>query len=170
VSFSHKAYAFDYALFETELAPLLYQALSGGDTARLAQFVDRHRDALTWPWDPEPLPVEWREELQTADVHSIGDLALTKYYDSGDDNGLAEEWSRIQAQLPDECRATLLGRTFGPQGNHFDPGKMGSYVQDEDAVRRSAALLSQIRMPNLDRYVALLVRARDKGLGLYVTF
>ena len=170
MSFSHNAYAFDYELFETELAPLLYRALSNRDAGPLAQFVDRSLELLTWPWEPERLPAGWREELEEADVHSVGDLALTKYYDSGDDQGMAEEWSLIQAQLPEGCRAALLGSAFGPPGNCFDPGKMGSYFQDASDVRHSIAVLSQVRVPDLDRYVALLIKARDRGMGLYVTF
>lgn len=75
--------------------------------------------------------------------------------------------TRLAAGLADQV---VLGSGFGPQGNCFDPGKMGSYFQDPEDVQQSVAVLSRADLPALDRYIALLLKARDDRVGLYVTF
>ena len=40
MSFDHKAFSFDWRGFQSDLAPILYQALSTGDARGLVTFVD----------------------------------------------------------------------------------------------------------------------------------
>ena len=170
MSMCHKAYALDYALFSRELAPVLFDALATGHTSELSSFVDTHTKALTFPWDASPLPEDWESALHVGDVHEIGDLALTMYYDADDDCGLQELWSGIDDQLPDAARPCLLGTPFGPPENLFDPGRMGSYFQDPSEVVRSRDVVGTLSSYDLSRFLALLEGAARSSRGLYVTF
>jgi len=170
VSLCHKAYVFDAPVFAVELGPVLFQALLTGHLTELMAFVDAHRDQLTYPWEPTPLPPSWRTALERGDAQDIGDLALTKYYDAEEDCGLQEHWTDIEGQLPSEARAALLGTTFGPPQNLFDPGRMGAYFQDAAAVRQSIGALAKAASPEVALYREALTRAAHESRGLYVTF
>lgn len=170
MAMSHKAYAFDYAAFERELAPLLLDALASGNAAALGAFIDTERARLRSPDNGAPLSPEWRSTLTSGDVHELGDIALTKYYDTDSDRGLGEKWAEIDDELPETARAYLLGEAFGPEGNPFDPGRMGSYFQSPEGALQSLTVLARCRHPELARFMHLLSIVTGSGQGLYVTF
>jgi hypothetical protein len=165
---SHKAYEFDWAGFERELAPLLREVLGNNDVEKLAEFVDRNREQCRDLSFGEPLTEAWRSDLTAYDVQQVGDLALTKYYDPLEDFGLAESWMSLSDQLPAEETRALIGEPFGAASVYFDPGYQGSYFQTPAVVRASAHALSG--KPDLNPFLELLERAAKNGKGLYVTF
>jgi hypothetical protein len=166
----HKAYALDHASFLADLGPVLYDALVTGRDAELAKFIDANLPKLSLPWEARPLPTDWRSVLEHGHVHELGDLALTKYYDADDDCGLQEHWLAVEGGLPQAARACLLGDPFGPPGNQFDPGHMGSYFQSPGLSAHSRDLLASRVEPELEPFVGLLEEIVRSGKGLYVTF
>jgi hypothetical protein len=147
-----------------ELAPILSRALESGDPTELRAFVAAHRDTLTDPYEGEPLD----DALDGADVHTLGDHALTRYYDASAPGGLGDAWEELAEDLSPAQRRALLGAPLGPAKNPFDPGRQGSYFQDPDAVRASLAALAGV--DGVDDHVAVLRAAAAKGQGVYVTF
>jgi hypothetical protein len=170
MSMSHKAFVFDWEAFRGELAPLLAASLEDGDPARLVEFGGRHRESLRDPYEGEPLGDDWAEHLEVGDVQEVADFVLTRYYDPTADGGIGEAWAEIEARLDAGQRLALLGRPFGPEETPFDPGRMGSYFQDGDAVRRSLEVLRQADGPELRGYISTLERAVRRAKGVYVTF
>jgi hypothetical protein len=170
MSMCHKAYALDHASFITDLAPILYDALASGHRDGLVEFIGSNLARLTLPWEAKPLPTDWRCVLEHGDVHEVGDLALTLYYDADDDCGLQEHWIAVEEGLPPAARASLLGEPFGPPDNLFDPGRMGSYFQSPSTVGESRDALHGRREPELQPFQALLEQVTRSGKGLYVTF
>lgn len=170
MSMCHKAFVLDYAAFEREIAPILFEALLADDTADLAVFIDANRQSLTLPWDASPLPSAWRTVVDSRDVQQVADIALTKFYDADEDHGLQEHWTAVSERLPNEARLGLLGEPFGPTGALFDPGRMGSYVQEPDRVEQSLQVLRRLCHPELGDFCGLLERAVSLQRGLYVTF
>jgi hypothetical protein len=166
----HKAYALDHASFIGDLAPILYDALVSGRQAKLAEFVDRNLALLTLPCEARPLPADWRSVLEHGDVHEVGDVALTLYYDADDDCGLQEHWLAVEEALPPAARACLLGEPFGPPDNLFDPGRMGSYFQSPSSATQSREVLGSRGEPELQPFRALLDQVATSRKGLYVTF
>ena len=170
MSMCHKAYALSHSSFVAELGPVLYEALRTGRDAGLRCFIESNLSSLTFPWEGQPLPADWSSVLEYNDVHGVGDLALTKYYDAEGDAGLQEHWMTIEIGLSESARRCLLGPPFGPAGTLFDPGRMGSYFQSaEEAVRSRAALVGH-EQPGLEPFLALLDEVVSSGKGLYVTF
>jgi len=170
VSFSHKAFEFDWLRFQVELAPLLYRCLADGRVQPLIEFADQFRDSLAGPYEGEPLEPDWQRNLGDSDVQEVGDYALTRYYSPAADKGLGETWMQVESRLDDEGRHSLLGTAFGPPDNEFDPGKMGSYFQSPDGVRTSLAVLKRVGIKELADYLSLLDTASKHGRGVYVTF
>jgi len=166
----HRAYAFDWARFEVELLDLLERALAAGDLGTLFAFVDEHRSRCRDPYEGEPLSAEWRGRLETDGIQELADFALTKYYDPSDDCGVQELWTHIDNELPDNARAALLGFVIGPLDRRFDPGKMGSYFQTPSMVRSSLLTLAPYNCAELQKYLSLLSRTAETGVGMYVTF
>lgn len=166
----HKAYVFDWDAFERELAPVLSGALRTGRCDDLVVFINSQRGFLTDPYEGEPLPPDWSSLIETPDAHQFGDFALTKYYRASDLDGLADAWEGIDDRALPDIAAALLGETFGPKKNPFDPGKYGSYFQTPKRVRESIAALSKVRWPELSGYRAILKSAARQKKGLYVTF
>lgn len=174
----HRAYAFHHAAFRAELAPVLEAALSAGDAAPLAGFIERHLDALSDPYEGEPLSKDWRKLLESGDVQELGDFALTKYYDGDLDMGLDADWLEVKDDLTQAGASAelLLGAPFGPSSQPFDPSRQGSYFQSEaDVVRahETAALLATQNAKlaeTLAPLLGLLSQAARHGKGLYVTF
>ena len=166
----HKAYVFDWAGFDAELAPVLYRALATGGCDELAAFIDTRRQFLTDPNEGDPLPDDWRALVEAWDAHQLGDLALTRYYQADKADGLRYDWSELSDRASPEVAAALLGTPFGPKGNLFDPGKYGSYFQTPGRVCQSLATLAHLDWPELRRYRALLESAVREGKGVYVTF
>jgi hypothetical protein len=178
MSFDHKAFLFDEARFRAELASTLEAALGSGDLAPLRAFVDEHAARLTDPFDGGALAEGFRDALDEADVHALGDLALTAYYDPSDDVGLGGAWQDVEVAIERAglAPARFLGARLGPRATAFDPGRMGSYFQSRADV---AANLTELRRvigarDDLDEALGeleeLLATASDEETGLYVTF
>jgi hypothetical protein len=87
-----------------------------------------------------------------------------------DDEGLGACWLHVSEWLPQPQRAALLGTSFGPAGNLFDPGRMGSYFQDWLTVQGSRSELHDWPLPELRSFLALLDKAAAEHKGVYVTF
>ncbi len=170
MSMCHKAYALDYEAFAAELAPVLYRALETGHHDELAALIDANQSRLTLPWDGDPIPADWRSVLEQGHDHELGDLALTKYYDPAEDHGVQEHWLSIDEALPEMLRASLLGAPFGPKGNLFDPGRMGSYFQSAAMAAQSRQLLLGRTEPETEPFRDLLEHVVQSNQGVYVTF
>jgi hypothetical protein len=119
----HKAYAFDWTRFEFELHPLLVEALTTDETAKLEAFIDQHLVELTDPYEGEPLSTDWRDTLENRDVHEYGDYALTRYYDPADNWGIGYAWTQLSDELPEPAANAMLGFAIGPAKNLFNPGR-----------------------------------------------
>ena len=61
MSLDHKAYQLDYEQFESELAPILADALETGEIDHLRAFVERNLSELKDPNEGEPLGSDWQE-------------------------------------------------------------------------------------------------------------
>jgi len=185
MSMDHKAYAFDYDRFQTELRPVLEAALVSSDAAQLREFVVRNIASLRSPLTEQPLEAGWEDGLETGDVQEIGDLALTKFYDLDANLGLGADWTEIDEllikQLGKSRGRLTLGDPCGPAHARFDPGSMGSYFQSPQQVRdslnvfdklldRKPDLCDELEDADLDTIREMLAPAADKDLGLYVTF
>ena len=170
MSLDHKAFEFDWGAFSEELAPLLHRALADDDAPALQQFVAAHIAACSSPYDGEPLGEDWEELLETGTVQELADFALTKYYAPERDFGLSGAWLQLEASLPREVRAALLGNPLGPPERPFDPGLQGSYFQTPEQVRESVETLADITQVPLQVFRDQLSEVVAHGKGLYVTF
>jgi hypothetical protein len=175
----HKAYAFDWRAFERdELPGLLTHALETDDTAELLAYVERNRASLKDPYEGDPLSEDWRDMMDNRDIHECGDFALTRFYAPAADRGLGYCWNEIDDALPEKDREVLLGSSFGPPHNRFDPGRYGSYFQVPAQVAVSLTYVRDLELASLDendrelrrRFASLLKECVANGLGLYVTF
>ena len=173
----HKAFLFDGDRFDVELRPVLEAALSTGDCSPLVDFIRDNLDALTDPYEGEPLEPDWESLLETKDADNYGDFALTKYYDPASDIGLGAGWDLIQDLVADDPAADtspILGTTVGPDDSPFDPGKMGSYFQSPSqaaaSLRRLRDLARESPSDAAADAVRMLEQAVEAGKGLYVTF
>jgi hypothetical protein len=114
--------------------------------------------------------------IETADPHQYGDFAVTKYYQPSEDIGLGNNWQGIQEMIsgdPTLVESPILGTPLGPEGNRFDPGKMGSYFQSPQQVRQNLHYLVRLTKQTnaeLSEAVEMLRQAADAKEGLYVTF
>ena len=171
----HRAFLFDYARFTAELEPMLDEALRTGHLKRLARHLDEVEAELSDPEEGEPFEGGWRTWLESGDVHELGDIALTRFYDPGDDLGLGDDWLGARDALVSRLDTTfpVLGRFIGPADRPFDPGRMGSYVQSPSDVVASLAVVEAavsdgiVALASLTSLLGAAVRA---GAGLYVTF
>jgi hypothetical protein len=170
MSMYHKAFVFDWAAFEREFLGLLVSALEEKETARLTAFIEANIETLSDPYEGEPLIEGWQSLLENKDVHELADFALTRYYDPAEDCGLGYDWTSLDDLLSPSARAALLGNSLGPEGNRFDPGRMGSYFQTPEEVVQSLAILRPLTAKSSQRFRALLNSCSQQGLGLYVTF
>jgi hypothetical protein len=178
MTLAHRAFALDYAAFEQQLRPLLVLALETDDPAALEAWIDDNIAALVDPYEGEPLPANWRKQLENGDVHELGDYALTKFYDGDLDMGLDVDWERL-AELLEESGssgALLLGSPLGAADREFDPGRQGAYFQSPDEVKAGLAALRALleAQPALASDLApvqgMLQQAARNGHGLFVTF
>ena len=176
---SHKAYAFNWRVFERdELPGLLSRALETRDTAGLLAYVERNRQALKDPYEGNALAENWQDLLENQDVHEYGDFALTRFYDPNADSGLGYCWNELDDALPEEDREVLLGSPFGPRHNRFDPGRYGSYFQTPRQVAGTLARFRGLDLSWLEEHDQVFARGFEGlleecvagGLGLYVTF
>lgn len=60
----------------------------------------------------------------------------------------------------------ILRAPFGPRGNYFDPGKMGSYFQTPEQLSHHLLLLQKRSATRLHSPLAIFRGARQ---GLYIT-
>ncbi|MEI8197241.1 MAG: hypothetical protein WCI73_15190, partial [Phycisphaerae bacterium] len=130
MSFSHKAFVFDWRQFNAELAKPLAESLRDGNTKRLIAFGERHLRLLRDPYEGLMLPTNWGEQLSEADIQEVADYVLTKFYNPTEDGGIGDAWLDIEVQLHADEREALLGMPFGEKTHVFDPGRMGSYFQN----------------------------------------
>ena len=170
MSMSHKAYVFDWQSFHGELAPLLMRSLTVNDVGRLIEFGNANLPMLTDPYEGEPLADGWTSDLEAADVQEVADYVLTKFYDPADDRGIGDVWRTAEATLSKQQSAALLGKPFGPASNPFDPGRMGSYFQDEAMCRTALGIFTTIDRPEFMTFLNVLQEAVRSGKGVYVTF
>jgi hypothetical protein len=136
MSIEHKAWLLDYKAFHDELAGILFRALDTGELAELAAFIDTYHASMTDPWTWEPLPANWRAVLKERGDHwnaqTLGEVALTRYYDVTENVGLSYGFDAVHAYLKsapalnNRGDALIGGYGFGPRGKRFDPGYMGT--------------------------------------------
>jgi hypothetical protein len=167
VSFSHKAFEFDWTAFEREFALTLARALKANDAALVEEFIEQHRESLRDPYEGEPLPPDWRSVLESGDLQELSDFALTRYYLPAQDFGLSDEWTDLSKS---SARMALLGEPFGEPSNIFDPGRMGAYFQTPARAVESLRLLRACGDPRLSPFIEALAKIVGAGKGLYVTF
>ncbi len=170
MTLSHKAFSFDWRVFEDKLAGRLAAALAATDPAPLLDFVRANLAACKDPYEGHPLPSAWQDLLEAGDVQEAADYSLTVCYQPARDLGLGEAWQAVSSSLPELTRAALLGRPFGPPQALFDPGRQGSYFQTPQSVLQSIAALEHQLHPALGTFRAALVAVAERGNGLYVTF
>lgn len=173
----HKAFLFDSDRFDEELRPTIEAALSTGDCGPLVHFICDNLDALTDPYEGEPLAPGWDSLLETKDAHTYGDFALTKYYDPTADIGLGAAWEGLQGLIandPDIVTSPILGAAIGPEDSPFDPGKMGAYFQGPSQVTANYRHLLDLARGSPSDVVAdgvgMLGGAVRARKGLYITF
>jgi hypothetical protein len=177
MSFSHKAYVFDYDAFAAELLPIVARALEAANGNALAAFIDEQRTALVDPDSHEALDANWRRKLPGQDVDAYADLALTKYYDPSDDIGFGNDWQEVSDAIArlDLPATLLLGAALQRGGVFLDPGKMGTYFQSAADVRSNLqqldAAVAQTRGSSaIDAARRMLESAALLERGLFVTF
>lgn len=151
MSISHKAYLFDYARFDAELAVSLYTALEADSVTDLRRFINEHRMSLIDFGTEQPPGPDWESSIDPAyRVQQYADLALTRYYGTGDDRGLGHRFDALGAYLDTVTAwgknpgALICGWLFGPPGRRLDPGSMGTGLVCEaeigDVLRRMDAI------------------------------
>jgi hypothetical protein len=183
VSMDHKAYQLDYERFEAELAPILARALETGAGDELRAFVEGNLSELKDPNEGEPLGPNWHELVEPPEpnrpdleLQLSGDLALTKYYDPSQDDGLSTEWADLDERLKEagvDATRIVLGRQLQVDGRVFDPGRQGAYFQSPSDVRNALKLLDSAALDDdelVDQWRDVLHAAEKIGKGLYVTF
>lgn len=178
MSMDHKAFVFDYTSFERELRPRLERALHRQETGELKEFIRIYRDVLKDPCEGMPLDEAWEHLIESDEPDQYGDICLTKYYDPASDIGLGPGWLAAQSHIEKAAPgkgALLLGRPLHCGTVFFDPGKMGSYFASPDDVAQGLSLLQSLSgsgdvSQELDAVMAMLERARETNMGLYVTF
>jgi len=173
----HKAFLFDWKAFDKELRPILYEALESNSTRALADYVAANFEDLTDPYEGQPLAFNWCAHTEQGDPHKLGDLALTRYYNPADDIGLGSDWQEAQSVVSMKWPLAtwpMLGNPLGPRDRPFDPGRMGSYFQDQDIVERNLKLTTELFSPIENRLISRLIDmlsvAEVAKKGLYITF
>lgn len=166
----HKAFAFHWVGFASQLKPLLEQALATSDPMPLQMFVLAHQTDCRDPYEGNPLDETSWKALENLGVQTWADFALTVFYDPVADFGLQEEWLHLEGQLPAPARQALLGCVVGPASSPFDPGLMGAYFQTPDMVDQSLEILQKLRNPELKPFLEFLKSLSVTRFGMYVTF
>lgn len=167
----HKAFEFDWSAFDTELHRILVEALALNESASLLEHIAVHIDQLRDPYEGEPLKPDWRSMFGNLDdIHTIGDFALTRYYDPKADFGIGGTWLPIIEVLDQLTQSALLGQVVGKLTDPFDPGRMGSYFQSPGMLVQSIAALMSVNHSELHDYISFLGACRVRGHGVYVTF
>lgn len=176
----HKAYSFDFDKFEKELKPILEASIKSGDIDQLRAFIISNKPYLSDPYEGEPLEDDWEDMIEDRDAHQYGDFALTKYYSPDSDQGLGYDWEKVQDILSGSMRlniSPLLGKSLGESGEYFDPGKMGSYFQDNSEVKSNISVIEKLKdglsgelRDAIGEFHKFLENVADEGKGIYVTF
>jgi hypothetical protein len=185
VSIDHKAWLFDHAAFDAELAPVLFAALDECDFEPIRAFVAAHHASMRDPRSPAlaPLGDDW--EAQLADIgddeRRWADVALARYCAIDDADGLSQDGERAIEdieQIPalfDVAVELVEGRPFGPGHHRLDPGRSGTGLLSAGRVAELAALLdrhlaSTGKLAKMrERLRSIYARARDRGRGLLLT-
>jgi hypothetical protein len=178
MSSEHKAFVFDYFNFELQLKDILESSLINDDSSALSTYIMQNLSYLKDPYEGETLDDNWESMLETQDVHQYGDFALTKFYNPQEDIGVGYEWADLHNFLSHKpgCENIILGLPIGSDGNYFDPGKLGSYFQTSNEVKKNLRLLEDIieKDPEstlrLEGISKMLQSAGREDKGLYVTF
>ncbi len=171
----HKMFVFDYNSFQAELSLVLEKALQSGRTGRLESWIDAHAPRVHDPIDGEPLGERWRDYLGETDVQEFGDFALTVFYTPSRFHGLRIEYGPTREKLlkkglsEEDWSRAVLGSPIGPDGRRFDPGRMGTFLQAPEQIEASLAVLEPLGDAALEPVIDGLQRARDHGLGAYIT-
>ncbi len=163
MSMYHKAFVFEWIVFETDLKPILERAINSQNPDGLCEFIDANLEFIKDPYEGEPVDSDWRDQLEAGDLQEIADFALTAYYDPDGDFGLYHDWLDIDENASEEERQAILG--FSIEG--FDPGRMGSYFQDPEKLKTSRGVLNRSKDPRLKNFASRMQQACS---GLYVTF
>ncbi len=179
MAMEHKAFAFDYTTFVTDLSDRLYHALEAEAPELLEEYIRANEADLKDPYSGDPLPPDWDALLEQRDVQEYGDIALTRFYDPTEDIGLSTTWQHLDDLLRQEFGgqpSPILGIPFGPTHNLFDPGRMGTYFQSPTLVRTNLDQLESLLKQKLSLSlqlgdaVEMLRQPIATGQGLFVTF
>jgi hypothetical protein len=180
MSMEHKAFIFDFDTFSKELKPIIEAGLQSGDVDQIREFILSNKSSLCDPYEGESLEDDWEDLIEDKDIHQYGDFAITKYYSPTRDEGLGYDWEDLQdvvSTLAGINYSPILGVPLGLGNEYFDPGKMGSYFQDNalvreslNAIRRIEGSLSENMQDTIVQYRVLLEKAANEGKGIYVTF
>ena len=164
----HKAFAFDFELFDRELSAPFEAALRSLDCAQLVDFISTYKDALRDPHDGGPLPADWQSLVDPDDVQAHASLALTRYYDPAVTIGVAERFS--SEEFSDNEQIALMGTPISAGEVSFDPNGFGAYFQTVDEARLSIRLLSGTSNDALRSFADRVREVVRAGKGLYVHF
>jgi hypothetical protein len=170
---SHKAFAFDWRAFELDpLHAVLLSALQTNSTIELQKYIDEWRATIKNPYDGLPLAHGWRGGLEYGDVHELGDVALTRFYQPDADFGLGEQWGEAEARLLGAERDRFLGSPIGRDGLLFDPGRQGAYFHASGDVNDFLCLVTKLDTGDglFSHFKESLRCCPTLGLGLYQTF
>lgn len=180
MSMEHKAYIFDFDTFSRELKPIMEAGLQSGSIDQIRAFIHSNKSSLCDPYEGEPLEDDWEDMIEDKDIHQYGDFAITKYYSPQQDKGMGYDWEDLQKIVLTGTgmkHSPILGVPLESDDNIFDPGKMGSYFQDNaqvleslSAIRRIEGLLSGSLKDTAIRFRNLLEQAVREDKGIYVTF
>lgn len=178
MSIEHKAFIFDYEMFELELKDILELAIDSNDSTGLKQFIDLNINDITDPYEGERLSENWYEMLESENAQHYGDFALTKFYNPTEDIGLGYEWIKIEDMLSNNIgeSISILGKPIGKIDNYFDPGKMGSYFQSLSMLvnSRNEIILLKKNNKKLFEILVPVIQMFDSAIrsekGLYVSF
>ncbi|HBE18326.1 MAG TPA: hypothetical protein DEG17_01740 [Cyanobacteria bacterium UBA11149] len=180
MTMEHKAFILDYNAFREEISDSLQKALLTGDLDSLIDFINMNIDSLKDSYEGQPLDYSWETMIELKDAHQYGDFALTKFYNPAHSIGLGYEWEDIQNILSSELDETslsmILGEPFGSENNYFDPGKMGSYFQSPEQVKKNWQIIQNLvkfkfkKIDNLSILIGMFQQAVAIEQGLYITF
>lgn len=171
MSLEHKAFEFDWQFFKADFLAILHNALASNDVVLLHSYIEENVRFLVDPYEGEPLNLDWRMQIENVhDVHTLGDFAITRFYDPSKDCGIGSAWLDCGDCFTNSSQIALLDQTVGPSFNPFDPGKMGSYFQSPDEVSQSFELLSKSDNSLMTEYLSFLRSCLARQSGLYVTF
>lgn len=179
MAMEHKAFIFDYALFEQELLPTIKRAIESGKKNELIDFIRKNVEKLKDPYEGDQLSEDWENMIENGDIDEYADFCLTKYYDPTQDIGLGNDWIVAQELFETYVPGSgniLLGMPIHVGDEYFDPGKMGSYFCSFEHLKEGLGTISELARSGLvgsreiDLIEGIYLKARGMNKGLYVTF